>query len=287
MEKKQILGIISQDRLPQMAENFCKEKQDKAMAIFCSKVINRSYHPQKTIEEVAEKVFGPGMMKKITFEEKDMKDMEWQANILKAMPHRLILILCPPRCDGYDYLMAYADYLKKQTEKHVIALILDRNSLTDESLGSRKLYYIDPATETFLSWRERAVVWVADRPSGYGQTRQVYLSCLYAGVLDMLKTWSETGQEANIIRAKKDAIWLNEMYGNYVRSREDVPSILKYADFDERLINLETETEFGKVTSFKAENLEDVSGAERRIVGMPWRRLTKELKLSFRTGGDV
>ena len=43
----------------------------------------------------------------------------------------------------------------------------------------------------------------------------------------------------------------------------------------------ETETEFGKVTSFKAENLEGVSGAERRIVGMPWRRLTKELKLSL------
>ena len=282
MEKKQLLRIISQDRLPQMAEKFCKEKQDKALAIFCSKVINDSYHPQKTIAEVAEKVFGPGMMKKITFEEKDMKDMEWQASILKTMPHRLILILCPPRCDGYDYLMLYADYLKKQTGKHVIALILDRNSLTDESLGSRKLYYIDPATETFLSWRERAVVWVADRPFGYGQTRQVYLSCLYAGVLDMLKTWSETGQETNIVRTMDDSVWLNEMYGNYVRSREDVPSILKYADFDERLIVSSTETEFGKVTSFKADNLEDLGGGERRIASMQWRRLTKELKLSLR-----
>ena len=281
MEKKQLLRIISQDRLSQMAEKFCKEKQDKALAIFCSKEISESYHPKKTIAEVTEKVFGPGMMKKIIFEEKDLKDMEWQASILKAMPHRLILILCSPRCDGYDYLMLYADYLKKTTEKHVIAMIPHRNGLTDESLGSRKLFYVDPATETFLSWRERAVVWVADRPSGYGQTRQVYLSCLYAGVLDMLKTWSETGQEANIIRARKDSVWLNEMYGNYVRSREDVPSILKYADFDERLIVSSTETEFGKVTSFKADNLEDLGGAERRIASMPWRRLTKELKLSL------
>ena len=204
--------------------------------------------------------------------------MEWHANILKAMPHRLILILCPPCCDGYDYLMLYADYLKKKTEKHVIALIPDRNALNDGSLGSRKLYYIDPATETFLSWRERAMVWVADCPSGYGSTRQVYLSCLYAGVLDMLKTWQET----NIIRAMDDSAWLNEMYGYYVRSKEDVPLILKYADFDERLIISETETEFGKVTSFKADNLEDLGGGERRIASMPWRRLTKELKLSLR-----
>ena len=122
-------------------------------------------------------------------------------------------------------------------------------------------------------------VWVADSPCGYGQTRQAYLACLKAGVLDMIRTWSEAGRMDDIRKVLDNVDRLNETYRQYVCAREDLPYIVKYADFDERLMVQTDDTEFGRVTCLKAVNLEDIGGAARRCVSAPWRRVTRELKL--------
>ena len=60
-----------------------------------------------------------------------------------------------------------------------------------------------------------------------------------------------------------------------------MPYLLKYATFDERLLVSEMDTEYGKVMLFKVENMEDTGGVECRCVYSPWRRLTRELRLTL------
>lgn len=278
MEKNDQVKVVSQERLPLMMENFCKESQPQPLAVFYSPYGNGNW-PMCVIGEMADRVFGLGSIKVLTFRDNMLDDMNRQAAILKTLPHQLIVIGCSPRTDGYDYALLFAEQIVKQTGKHVVVMIADSNSFTDESIGSRKLYYLDPATETLLSWRGRVKVWVADSPCGYGQTRQAYLACLKAGVLDMIKAWSEAGRMDDIRKVLDNADRLNETYRQYVCAREDLPYIVKYADFDERLMVQTDDTEFGRVTCLKAVNLEDIGGAARRCVSAPWRRVTRELKL--------
>ena len=278
MEKNDQVKVVSQERLPLMMENFCKESQPQPLAVFYSPYGNGNW-PMCVIGEMADRVFGLGSIKTLTFRDNMLDDMNRQAAILKTLPHQLIVIGCNPRTDGYDYALLFAEQVVKQTGKHVVVMIADSNSFTDESIGSRKLYYLDPATETLLSWRGRVKVWVADSPCGYGQTRQAYLACLKAGVLDMIKAWSEAGRIDDIRKVLDNVDRLNETYRQYVCAREDLPYIVKYADFDERLMVQTDDTEFGRVTCLKAVNLEDIGGAARRCVSAPWRRVTRELKL--------
>ena len=120
-----------------------------------------------------------------------------------------------------------------------------------------------------------------DSPCGYGQTRQAYLACLKAGVLDMIRTWSEAGRMDDIRKVLDNVDRLNETYRQYVCAREDLPYIVKYADFDERLMVEVADTDFGQVKCLKAVNLEDIGGAARRCISAPWRRVTRELKLTI------
>ena len=95
----------------------------------------------------------------------------------------------------------------------------------------------------------------------------------------MIKAWSEAGRMDDIRKVLDNVDRLNETYRQYVCAREDLPYIVKYADFDERLMVEVADTDFGQVKCLKAVNLEDIGGAARRCVSAPWRRVTRELKL--------
>ena len=282
MNNKELVQVISQEDFPKRLKAFCSENQQLPLAVFYDTFVTESYNPRKTITDVSAQVFGrPGLMKKVTFDEKFLKEMDEQIAYLKALPQQLIEIRSGVCYDGYDHVMLFAERLVQASGKHVVVMLPEKNRITEESLGSRKLYYSDIATETLLTWRGRVEVWQADRPTSYGQTRQVYLACLKAGVLDMLKTWSEEGRKEDILKAIDDRTWLNETYRQYVCSRDDVPYLLKYATFDERLLVDEMDTEYEKVMLFKVENMEDTGGIECRCVYSPWRRLTRELRLTL------
>ncbi len=282
MNNKELVQVIPQEDFPKRLEAFCSENQNMPLAVFYNSFVTQSYDPRKTVTDVSQRVFGrPGLMKKVTFDDKFLKEMEEQIAYLKALPQQLIQILSGACYDGYDHVMLFAERLVQSSGKHVVVMLPEKNWITEESLGSRKIYYNDPATETLLTWRGRVEVWQADRPTCYGQTRQVYLACMKAGVLDMLKTWSEEGRREDILKAINDRNWLNETYRQYVCLRDDVPYLLKYATFDEHLIVEDMDNEYGKVMCIKADNLENTGGIECRCVNSPWRRLTKELRLTL------
>ena len=156
-------------------------------------------------------------------------------------------------------------------------MITDKNRLSDNGFFTRKFYYRDVATETFLAWRGRVDAWVADYPTGYGQTRQVYLAFLKAGVLDMMKTWMEEGQTQNILKAINNNGWLNDAYRQYVCSRVDLPDVLKHATFAEQLLVSEEETGNGRLTTIKVESMENTGCIECRCVNSA--KGVRELKL--------
>ena len=282
MNNKELVQVISQEDFPSRMEAFCSEKQQLPLAVFYNSFVTEHYDPRKTVADVSARVFGrPGLVKKITYDERFFKDMDDQIAYLKALPQQLIQICSSIYYNGYDHVMLFAERLVQSSGKHVVAMVPEKNSIIEDSLGSRIIYYTDPASEALLTWRGRVEVWQADRPCCYCQTRQVYLACLKAGVLDMLKTWSEEGRREDILKATEDPGWLNETYRQYVCSRKDVPYLLKYATFDERLLVDEIETEYGKVTHIKAENMEGTRSIEYSCLNTPWRRNTKELKLTL------
>ena len=172
MNNKELVQVISQEDFPKRLKAFCSENQNLPLAVFYDTFVSENYDPRKTITDVSAQVFGrPGLMKKVTFDEKFLKEMDEQIAYLKALPQQLIEIRGGMCCDGYDHVMLFAERFAQSSGKHVIAMLAEKNRITEESLGSRKLYYSDIATETLLTWRGRVEVWQADRPTGYGQTR--------------------------------------------------------------------------------------------------------------------
>ena len=282
MNNKELLQVISQEDFPSRMEAFCSEKQQLPLAVFYNSFVTDNYNPRKTVTDVSTQVFGrPGLMKKITYDERLFKEMDDQIAYLKALPQQLIQIISSIYYDGYDHVMLFAERLVQSSGKHVVVMVPEKNEIIDESFGARNIYYNDIATDTLLTWRGRAEVWQADRPSCYGQTRQVYLACLKASMLDMLKTWLEEGRKEDILKAVDDRKWLNETYRQYVCSRNNVPYLLKHATFDERLLVDEMETENGKVIRIKVENMENARCIEYQCLNDPWRRIPKELELTL------
>ena len=277
MEKQDFLEVISQENLFHKLESFCSERRTRPLIIFYNSYVNDHYDPEKTLEEVSEKNFGIGQMKVVNSCGKSFSAINEQVAYLKALPQKLIQIRSYSYEGIYDHVMLLAELLAKQTGKYIVAMITDKNRLSDNGFFTRKFYYHDVATETFLAWRGRVDAWVADYPTGYSQTRQVYLAFLKAGVLDMMKTWMEEGQTQNILKAINNNGWLNDAYRQYVCSRVDVPDVLKHATFAEQLLVSEEETENGRVTTIKVESMENTGCIECRCVNSA--KGVRELKL--------
>lgn len=277
MENKKRMQVLPEDRFSTMLENFCSSAQTQPLVIFYNRYFLNPY--LRLVEKTANTIFGDGKLKVFSLDNVALGDIDRYIAILSNLPHRMIELRTPPICDGYDEVIFIAEKLAKASGKHVLLMVPDTNNIIEESMGSSKLYYYDYAATTFQAWRERAQVWVADCPKTYGRTRQVYLTSQRHGILDMLKEWSENGRINDIFRAVNDNTFLNEAYTQYVAALTDLPSILKCSEFNEKLLMEETETEYGKIMTIKAESLVEVEGKERRIIS--WKRFTTELKLAL------
>lgn len=281
MEKKRMVHIVRQENLSQELERFCTERSTVPLIMFYNSFVTKNYYPLQTIENVSNKLFGLGRIKKLSYDCNDYSVMDKQIEFLKALPQQLFVLQCGSRIGGYDGVVLYAERLLKTTGKHVIAMIDDKNRISQQRLLSGNIRYVDNVVETFLTWRERAQVWMADRTECYCETRQVFLGLKKHGILDMLKEWSEKGRDEELSQALTDNKFLNEAYQQYVDKSEELNYLLKYADFDERLLIEEQPTEYGTVLSIKAESIETGGGGELRRFSARW--VTRELKLTKRT----
>lgn len=275
MEKKKMVHVIRQENIPQELERFCTERPTLPLIMFYDTCVTPDYYPMKTMEEVSAEVFGLGQMKKVSYECNNISSMDKQIEFLKELPQQLFVVQCGPRLGGYDGVVLYAERLMKTTGKHVIAMIADGNSIQQKTLLSSKISYADVVVETFLTWQGRTQVWVADRTACYRERQQVYLGRINHGIIDMLKSWSEEGRKADVMMAVADNKFLNEAYKRYIDSCEDIPYMLKYTDFDERLITEEQATEYGTILSIKADSIE-AGGA---YLASKYRFVKRELKL--------
>ena len=279
-EKKEMVHVIRQENIPQELERFCTERPDLPLVMFYDTYVTPDYYPMGTVEEVSNNVLGLGQMKKVSYECGNMSSMDRQIEFLKELPQQLFVVKCGPRLGGYDGVVLYAERLMKTTGKHVIAMIADGNSIIQGSLVASKISYADVVVETFLTWRGRTKVWVADRTACYRERQQVYLGRINHGVIDMLKSWSEEGRKEDVMKAVADSKYLNEAYKRYVDGCKDIPYLLKYTDFDERLITEEQATEYGTVLSIKADSIE-AGGA---YLATKCRFVKRELKLDIEKG---
>lgn len=197
-EKEFVVLSGESEQFDGLVKDFIHTDCKKPLVIFCDDRYPHRFATRDKIKRFGEECFGGGMVKIVDADDINVTDM---GMFFKDIPQQVIEIISGcSRTRNYDNVVLMAEKLVAMTGKRVVLLINDTNGI---DTNNNDWVYYDSPFETFRTWRNRALVMVADNhESLYCQRRQIYLALKGYGILDMFILCADV--KGVVVKDKKD-----------------------------------------------------------------------------------